>query len=79
LDYLPNLTVALHGIAIGNSQMTGQADGETVAAIVMNFRYWPGAPIEHSAAKQTYANSPIFPSSAFSEYWEPPLPARNGQ
>jgi hypothetical protein len=45
---------------------------------ILNGRFWPGAPIEHSAAKQTYINPPILPSSAFSEYGEPPLPARFG-
>lgn len=40
---------------------------------------WPGAPVEHIAAKQTYGKPPILPSAAFSEYWEPPLPARSSR
>jgi hypothetical protein len=57
------------------SVWSSQSNGCSVA--FPNDGSWPGAPVEHIAAKQTYGNPPPFPSSAFSEYWEPPLPARS--
>lgn len=36
------------------------ADERTVEVASPWFRFWPRARVEHSAAKQTYVNPPVF-------------------